>query len=160
MSRHKHNGQGYLKLLGFCLLLLFVAACAGNGEGLDENGNPFEEIEPPVPMPEAPTFSDVQGTVFVPFCFCHVGASAPLGLVLDTDATYDLLVNTPSAQRPELFRVEPGNPDESYIIHKLEGGPDIVGFRMPAIELGASAHLSQETINRIRDWITAGALDN
>jgi hypothetical protein len=52
--------------------------------------------------------------------------------------------------------VEPGNPDDSYLIRKLEGGPNISGGQMP---LGGPA-LDQATINQIRDWITAGAQNN
>ncbi len=65
----------------------------------------------------------------------------------------------PRVEVPALFRVEPGNPDDSYLIRKLEGGPDIVGFQMPPTELG-EAHLPQEEIDVIRQWITEGAQDN
>lgn len=140
-----------------CVLLLLLSACAGNGEGLDE---PDEEpsIPPPsVPPPqEAPTFSDIQTMIFIPICVCHVGAAAPLGLVLDTAATIDMLVNIPSAEVPDLFRVEPGNPDDSYLVRKLQGGPDIVGSQMP---LGGPP-LDQDMIDMVREWILAGALDN
>jgi hypothetical protein len=94
--------------------------------------------------------------IFIPICVCHVGAAAPLGLVLDTDESIDLLVNIPSAQVQDLFRVEPGNPDDSYLVRKLEGGPDIGGSQMP---LGGPP-LAQDMIDQVREWIMAGALDN
>jgi len=145
-----------------CVLLLLLSACAGNGEGLDE---PAEE--PPVPPPsvpppsvpppeEAPTFSDIQTMIFIPICVCHVGAAAPRGLVLDAADTIDMLVNIPSVDVPDLFRVEPGNPDDSYLVRKLEGGPDIAGSQMP---LGGPP-LDQDLIDMVREWILAGALDN
>jgi hypothetical protein len=94
--------------------------------------------------------------IFTPICVCHVGAAAPLGLVLDTAESIDMLVNIPSAEVPDLFRVEPGNPDDSYLVRKLEGGPNIVGSQMP---LGGPP-LDQDMIDRVREWIMAGALDN
>jgi hypothetical protein len=135
-----------------CVLLLLLSACAGNGEGLDE-----PDEEPSVPPPqEAPTFSDIQTMIFIPICVCHVGAAAPQGLVLDTADSIDMLVNIPSAEVLDLFRVEPGNPDDSYLVRKLEGGPGIVGSQMP---LGGPP-LDQDLIDRVREWILAGALDN
>jgi hypothetical protein len=135
-----------------CGLLLLFSACAGNGEGLDESD---EEPIPP-PSQEAPTFSDIQTMIFIPICVCHVGAAAPQGLVLDAADTIDMLVNIPSAQVRDLFRVEPGNPDDSYLVRKLEGGPDIAGSPMP---LGGPP-LDQDMIDMVREWILAGALDN
>ncbi|MDH3601684.1 MAG: hypothetical protein OEU26_18905 [Candidatus Tectomicrobia bacterium] len=149
MSIYRH----YLVLgSGLVCVLLLLSACAGNGEGLDE---PDDETLIPPPQ-EAPAFSDIQTMIFIPICVCHVGAAAPLGLVLDTDDSINMLVNIPSARVPDLFRVEPGNPDDSYLVRKLEGGPDIVGSQMP---LGGPP-LAQDMIDRVREWIVAGALDN
>jgi len=147
-------------LLGVVLLL---SGCAGNGDGLDEQGNPISSDttapdEPP-PTDNVLTFTSMQETIFVPFCVCHVGAAAPLGLVLNSAATFALLVNTSSNEVPDLLRVAPGHPDDSYLVRKLEGGPDIVGFQMPPTELGEQ-HLPQETIDLVRGWIAAGAPNN
>lgn len=126
-----------------------LGACAGNGDGLDENGRPLEEN----PDTLQPTFQSIQDHVFTPVCTgCHAGAAAPLGLRLDEGASYALLVNAPSVEVPALQRVQPGNPDASYLIQKLEGTA-AVGSRMP---LNAPA-LPQATIAVIRQWITDGA---
>lgn len=143
----------------FALLafVFFLTGCAGNGKGLDENGNPIGSNGGDLPVAFPPTFSNVQQNVFSAVCIqCHIGASAPQGLRLDEQNSYDLLVNVLSNERPELLRVEPGNPDNSYIIRKLEGGPDIAGAQMP-LNLPP---LSQETINAIRVWISQGAQRN
>ena len=58
---------------------------------------------------------------------------------------------------PGSIRVIAGNPDSSYIIRKLEGGPNIFGNRMPN---DGPPYLSQPTIDIIRTWIAQGALDN
>ena len=139
--------------------MLVVAACAvgcaGNGEGLDQNGQPI------TPGSTGSTgsaisadFQSIQANVFTPICSkCHIGASAPEGLQLDAAHSYNLLVGVPSAERPDLLRVNPGNPDASYMVQKIEGAAGIVGGQMP---LGETP-LPQATIDAIRQWITNGA---
>lgn len=145
--------------LRLLLIALMVAAagCAGNGNGLDENGNPIGSDGGGIPVAFDPTFTNIQNNVFTPICTaCHFGANAPQGLSLDEANSYNLLVGIPSVEKPELPRVAPGNPDGSYIIHKLEGGPNITGGQMPLNR----TPLSQSTINAIRVWISQGALHN
>ncbi len=48
--------------------------------------------------------------------------------------------------------VAPNEPDNSYLIRKMEGTPGITGNRMPP-----SGSLPQSEINVIREWITNGA---
>ena len=92
--------------------------------------------------------------MFTPICVrCHSGASAPEGLQLDAAHSYALLVGVPSTEVPSLDRVNPGNPDNSYIVLKLEGAPGIVGVQMPF----GGPYLPQSTIDVIRQWITNGA---
>jgi hypothetical protein len=92
--------------------------------------------------------------VFTPICTqCHVGAAAPLGFRLDESSAYAMLVNAPSVEVPSLVRVQPGNPDSSYLIQKLEGTA-AVGGQMP---LGQPP-LPPATIAVIRQWIANGAL--
>ena len=135
------------------LVSLLLGGCAGNGKGLDENGNPLGNSGG-LPVAFDPTFTNIQTNVFSRICTeCHVGASAPQGLRLDAENSYNMLVGVPSNERPDLLRVHPGNPDLSYVIRKLEGGPDIVGAQMPF----QRTPLSQETINVIRVWIVRGA---
>jgi hypothetical protein len=134
-----------------CVLLL-IAACAGNGEGLDANGRP---IAPGggAPPPLSADFDSIQANIFTPICsVCHAGASAPEGLHLDAGNSYNMLVGVPSTEVPSLLRVKSGDPDNSYIIQKLEGHA-AVGGQMP---LGGP-YLSTTTIAFIRQWITDGA---
>lgn len=131
--------------------LVTVCGCAGDGEGLDENGRPISEEDSGGEL--TATFESIQDKVFTPICTtCHTGASAPLGLRLDEGASYALLVNAPSAEVEGVLRVDPGNPDDSYLIRKLEGTAE-VGGRMP---LNAPA-LPASTIAIIRQWIVEGA---
>lgn len=140
----------WLATVGVTLgVLSGISGCAGNGDGLDENGRPLDSG----PLPLASTFASIQQNVFTPICTtCHAGASAPLGLRLDEANSYAAIVNAPSVEVPALRRVRPGDPDASYLIQKIEGRA-AVGGRMP---LGQSA-LPQATIDVIKQWITDGA---
>jgi hypothetical protein len=135
------------------LLVGCAAGCAGNGQGLNQNGQPISSggtTGGPVPA----DFQSIQANVFTPICsVCHIGASAPEGLQLDAAHSYNLLVGVPSNEQPSLLRVKPGDPDNSYMVHKIEGLPGITGGQMP---LGQTP-LPQATINAIRQWVTNGA---
>ena len=101
------------------------------------------------------TFSSIQSLIFEPQCVrCH-GTVQNAGLDLRAAAGFANLVNTPSTQTA-LLRVTPGDPEASYLIHKLEGRSGIVGSRMPQ----GGPFLSAEQIDVIRSWITAGAANN
>lgn len=105
------------------------------------------------------TLTQLQAAIFTPICsVCHTGMGTSLPGVMNLTAghTHDSLVNVASIEQPALKRVLPGDPDNSYIIHKLEGTPGITGSRMP---LGGP-YLDQATINQVRTWITQGALNN
>ena len=128
------------------------SACAGNGDGLDQNGRPLEGNTGSAPPPSG-SFRSIQDNVFTPICTaCHAGANAPLGLRLDAGNSYALLVGVPSAESPSTLRVKPGDPDNSYLVQKIEGRAS-VGGRMP---LGGPP-LPDSTIAEIRQWITDGA---
>jgi len=145
--------KGCAAALRAAAVSLLLGGCAGNGAGLDANGQPL------VPGgqgggPLTADFDSIQAHVFTPICtVCHAGADAPHGLRLDAANSYDLLVGVPSVEVPGLLRVKPGEPDSSYVIQKLEGHA-AVGARMP---LGGP-YLSGDVIADIRQWITAGAL--
>jgi hypothetical protein len=133
-----------------------LAACGGgSGEGLDSNGRPISEGGGGTGGGLAPTFSSIQREVLTPRCtVCHAGAAAPAGLRLDEGSSYALLVGVASQQSGTL-RVAPGRPDDSYLVHKIEGRA-AVGARMP---LGGP-FLDDATIAVIREWIARGAQNN
>jgi hypothetical protein len=139
--------------MGAWLLSAALAAgCAGNGDGLDQNGQPITSSGPTGPI--TADLQSIEDNVFTPICSkCHIGAGAPEGLQLDAAHAYNLLVGVPSVEEPNLLRVNPGNPDLSYMVHKIEGQAGIEGGQMP---LGETP-LPQATIDAIRQWITNGA---
>ena len=98
-------------------------------------------------------FTSIQDNVLTPICTtCHTGAGAPQGLRLDSTNSYALLVGVASQEQPAFQRVAAGDPNNSYLIKKLEGTA-AVGGRMP---LGGTP-LAQADIDVIRQWITDGA---
>jgi methionine-rich copper-binding protein CopC len=134
------------------LLAAAVTGCAGNGNGLDANGNPSSGGGGTTPL--TASFQSIQDNVFTPICTkCHIGAGAPQGLQLDAANSYAMLVGVPSAEQPAVMRVKAGDPANSYIIRKLQDTGAISGGQMPL----NGPYLPQSTIDVISQWITAGA---
>jgi len=136
------------RILGLSAAMMLMSCTAGDGTGLDAGGRPVQ------PGPPANNdFQQIQATIFTPVCtVCHAGASAPQGLRLDEGNSYALLVNVASNEVSSLLRVNPGNPDTSYLVQKIQGNA-LVGARMP---LGGPP-LTQAQIDLVRGWIAAGA---
>jgi hypothetical protein len=66
---------------------------------------------------------------------------------------YNSLVGAASSAKPGAIRVIPGDPENSYIIHKLEGRTGIVGTPMPR----GNTLLTAGQILVIKRWIELGA---
>jgi hypothetical protein len=148
MQSNSINSMARKGISSLLVLLTLVSCTAGNGEGLDQNGNPLTGD-----TSAASDFQEIQDTIFTPICTnCHLGANAPQGLHLDAANSYALLVNVASKEVPGLMRVNPGNPDASYIVQKIEGTA-AQGARMPF----GGPYLTQDRIDLVRRWIAAGA---
>ena len=114
----------------------------------------------------APNFASVQSEIFEkadsagrPACTnCHtaVGRNPAGQLNLTHDVAYDQIVNAQvrGAGKAGAIRVIPGDPDNSYLIQKLEGTPGIVGQRMP---LNGGPYLTSGQMLILRRWIANGA---
>lgn len=142
--------------IGLLALLMLSSCGAGSGKGLDAQGLLINTNNPGGGNTDpSANLANLQKTIFGAICIrCHIGATAPRGLRLDSeDNSYAFLVGHASDEVPSLQRVNPGKPDQSYIVKKIEGASDIVGGQMP---LGGP-YLSQEQIKLIRDWIANGA---
>ena len=83
--------------------------------------------------------------------------AAGTGLILTADVSYASLVGAASTLKPGAVRVIPGDPDNSYMVRKLEGGPDIVGVRMPR---NSRPFLTEGQMLVISRWIELGAPNN
>jgi hypothetical protein len=149
--------------LAFLLIAASLVAC--DVQTYDEAASSFNNnttVPPPPPPPPPPaafnaTFTDIQDNVFTPTCAtanCHAGANPDENLNLDAQNSYAMLVGIASNQVPGTLRVAPGNPDASYLIQKMEGTAAVAGVMPP----GGS--IAQSSIDVVRAWITAGAVDN
>jgi hypothetical protein len=105
------------------------------------------------------TFSQVQSQIFNQSCAfsgCHAGNAPAAGQNLSEGQAYANIVGIPSSERPALSRIEPFDPESSYMYLKVIGDPSIAGGQMP---LGGP-FLADATIAMLRDWIEAGAPNN
>lgn len=145
-----------VRVLAIGLITLFLLfstwGCSGDGIGLDINGDP---LGPGLPDTTVSFSRNIQ-PIFNQSCSCHLQAGAPEGLDLSAGKSYNNLVNIPSSELPSLDRIEPANPDTSYLVWKIEGDPRILGGRMP---LGGP-YLDDRTIELIRKWVLRGALND
>jgi len=138
-------------LAGSCLLALLVSGCAGDGSAIDDIMNPPDDDN----GSEMANLAWIQDNVFTPICTeCHVpGGPGPMPLT-GTDVSFQSLVGQASVGSA-LLRVSPGEPDNSYLVHKIEGRPGIGGIgRMPP---SPRPMLPQESIDAIVQWIVDGA---
>ena len=110
------------------------------------------------PPPAAPTLTQLKSTAFSVCGTCHTGGgtSLPSSMDLTPSHIYASIVNVASVEQPALKRIKPGDPDNSYVVRKLEGAAGISGVRMPF----GGPYLDQATIDQVRAWVTAGAANN
>jgi hypothetical protein len=123
----------------------------------------LKDVTGPTPSLDV-TFSSIQREIFStgdrsgrPACTdCHNTALASIngGLDLSEGNAFRNLIDVPSTGKRGAVRVIPGDPDNSYLVHKLEGGPDIVGTRMPQT---GGPYLADGQMLVIRRWIRDGA---
>jgi hypothetical protein len=123
--------------------------------GSDSNPN-SPDMSSDTPIANPSFAQDIQ-PIFNASCAlggCH-NNTASAGLNLSQGVAYANSVNVNSTQVPSKKRVLPSDPQNSYIVEKIEGRQS-VGSRMP---LNRSA-LNSTQIQNIRNWIDQGAQDN
>ncbi len=144
--------MGFFRLrVAIGLFLLASVACAGDGTGLDEDDG----------GDEVTLSRDVQ-PIFTGNCTfsgCHGGSSPAQGMNLGAGQAFSSVVNVPAIELPSMNRVTPNQPDDSYLVHKVQGTHLAAGGSGSRMPLGRSP-LSQSDIDLIRAWIQAGAQPN
>jgi hypothetical protein len=110
--------------------------------------------------PPTATLAFIQDTIFTPRCAvasCHDSAVQSGDLVLESGSSYAELVGVAPdvdvARDAGLLRVDPGVPENSFLLIKLQDPPLIYGSPMPLV----GDPLSADEIALIRAWIAAGA---
>jgi hypothetical protein len=107
------------------------------------------------PIDQSATLTRVQSEVFTPSCAfigCHDTIGQQSQLILTAGRSYAQTVNVNSVEMPQLRRVQPNDPTNSYLYRKLTGA-GITGERMP-LQLPP---LPDDKIRLVRDWIRRGA---
>jgi hypothetical protein len=106
------------------------------------------------------TFSSLEAAVFVPRCAtsaCHSGSPPANGVPVSLDAGQGWLemVDVAAIGAPGVDVVEPGDPQASYLVHKLRGTGSQVGGTdalMPP-----DGQLDEAELLAIEAWIASGA---
>jgi hypothetical protein len=139
-----------------CLILGVIPAMACDEKLSDVTGpSPNLEVTFTSIKTEILETTDLAGRTACGNCHNNVGR-VPAGLLNMRTDPYNALVGRPSSFRPGAILVIPGNPDDSYLIRKLEGR-DITGVRMPQ---SGPPYLTAGQISVIRRWIEIGAPNN
>jgi len=137
------------------LVVLAATLMIGCDEKLSDLTGPTPDL--------TPTFSSIQHNIFeapdsagrAACTQCHNAVGRLFnGLDLSSAVAYTNLVNVASREKPGVLRVAPGDPDNSYLVHKVEGRPGIVGLRMP---FSGPPFLTDGQILVIKRWIELGA---
>lgn len=98
--------------------------------------------------------ADVFPVILPASCACH---TVGLGGLTMTDATasYEHLVDVVAFQAP-MKLVKPGDPDNSYLLHKLRGTQAAVGGSGVQMPMKGEL-LSQDKVDLVAQWISEGA---
>lgn len=109
------------------------------------------------PALAAPSFKgDIVPILKTRCAVCHMTGKEAGRMALTPNAAYASIVSVPSIEAKALNRIEPGKPEASYLIAKIEGthiGKGGIGARMP---FGAPP-LPQDQIDLFKAWVKAGA---
>ena len=133
-----------------------VFAAAGCDEKLSEFAGPTPNLTPTFSAIQRDIFNapDSTGRAACTGCHTNVGRTPAAGLNLAGATAHAGLVNRPVPTKAGAVFVIPGDPENSYLIHKIEGRPGIVGQRMPRT---GGPFLTDGQIQIIKRWIALGA---
>ena len=143
-----------MRLVTSALVVGAAILMIGCDEKLSDLTGPTPDLQPTFSSIQQNIFeaSDSSGRLACTQCHNQIG-SLFTGLNLTHAVAYANLVNVAVRQKAGATRVIPGDPENSYLIHKLEGRSGI-GARMP---LNSPAYLTDGQIRVIKRWIELGA---
>jgi hypothetical protein len=136
-------------------VFVLAASAPACDESLRDIAGPSPDLVPTLASIQQEIFekTDLAGRNACVSCHSPSNRFPPEGLVLSGDV-HARIVNVPSRQQPGLMLVRPGDPDHSYLIHKMEGREGISGRKMP---FSGPPHLTPGQILVVRRWIETGA---
>jgi hypothetical protein len=137
------------------LIILGAVGMLGCDEKLSDVTGPTPNLQPTFSSIQQNIFeaSDSSGRLACTQCHNAIG-SLFTGMNLTNAVAYANLVNVAVREKAGATRVIPGDPENSYLIQKLEGRAGIVGARMP---FNSPAYLTDGQIKVIKRWIEDGA---
>lgn len=97
--------------------------------------------------------NDIQPIFDANCVVCHMNGATQGGLTLESGSSYQALVRQASRQSG-LQLISPAKPDESYLIHKLNGTHLKVGGR------GLAMPMDSKLTDIVRAWVLEGTIDN
>ena len=109
------------------------------------------------------TFTHVANEIVFPNCSCHASGSGGWAHNNSAADLYAAWVGTESGGAAPMPRIDDaGDPENSYVVHKLQGthaDPAVGGSggQMPA---SGPPYLDQADIDYVRGWVSAGAPNN
>ena len=141
------------------ILMVVGLVSASCDEALSSITGPTPDLQPTLSSIQTNIFNmtDSSGRLACIQCHSDAGRQPAGGLVLLEGRSYSQLVGRGSVGKPGATLVIPGDANNSYVIHKLDGAADIVGQRMPR---GNGPFLTEGQILVIKQWILDGALNN
>lgn len=136
------------RLIGGGLLLPLLAACSSEAPAPEAPNAPAEATSL-YQQKIAPLFRARCGT-------CHLTGTEAGNIQLTPNQAIVAIVDVASQEAPKLKRVVPGDPDNSYLVMKLEGTHIENGGSGTTMPFAAPP-LSPQEIADIRQWIKEGA---
>ena len=149
----------YSRMLTLGALFASFMGSVGCDEKLSDVTGPTPNLEVRFSSIQEQIFenSDSSGRSACIQCHNNQGQFFAARLNLTHAVAYDNLVNVAARNKAGAIRVIPGDPENSYLIHKLEGRADIFGLRMPQ---NGPPYLTDGQILIIQRWIDIGAPRN
>ncbi len=163
-----HSAATAFIMLALCCGL---SACAGGGSsdggggGGGGGGNSCKN--PPTPTVSLATnIQPILNQSCAVAAACHLGSGSGFG-DYSTGNSFSNLVDVRSLERPQMFRVKPGQPDNSYMILKIGAGPpgstfsgEVMPPGCPGAGRNGAVCLESDDVEAIRTWITECAPNN
>ncbi len=146
-----------VSLLAVALLAFVLPGCPGGDDddssaGDDDDATAADDDD--AATPPASFTSDVM-PLFAG-CGCHMTGNPSAAFSLEANAAYANMVDVASTLHGSMDRVEPGDPENSFLLLKVREASPPAGDQMPP----TGPYLGQAEIDTITQWINEGALDN
>lgn len=137
--------------------LLFLLLACTSAPPTTQDTSPDVDSGEPVVFPDAPTHDVDLQPHWDELCYgCHTGSFPELDFSTDRGTTWQQLVDVPSRQLPSMNRVTPGEPEQSYLWHKLSGTHEGVGGSGETMPKYPRA-LPPGGLEAVERWILNGA---